>query len=283
MDMHGGSLNLVALSLLRSLETNGKLYARGTILPSEHDMRKAFADIERVGAVLAPYEIFQVPDGEAVKFDYAKLIKLIFRSFGLEGEALERSVAISLSIDGATLTKFLGHVMAGFKIKDRKAICPITGKPLFVVQTGWNKLQSRQTCFPLHLHMGRENKLKYNEFASMFMFLEQHSVPTSPTGIFGWRPFSLSINADLSGIWKALGRGGGARTNLRPCHCCAVQRDEQHKPNTNWCNKCTVRQNPINVGWRSAIIVASSQITCWRTCRTSSRHCMIQSRTRWNR
>jgi len=249
MDLNGGSLNLVGIALLRSLETNGIQYVRGTILPSTHEMRKSFELVEQVGNVLAPYSLSHLPDGEAIKFDYGKMIKLIFRSFGLDNIALEREVALSLSIDGATLTKFLGHVMAGFKVKDRAAVDPITKKPLFVADTGsWGKLQSRQTCFPLHLHMGTENKVKYNEFADMFHFAQAYSVPTSATGIFGWKPFQLTMNTDLSGTWKALGRGGGARTNLRPCHCCAVQRDEQHKPNTEWCNKC-VLTNP-EVGWR---------------------------------
>ena len=241
MDMNGGSLNLVGLSLLRSLETNNIQHTRDTILPSTHQMKQAFGLVEKVGNVLAPYVLSNLPDGEAIRFDYGKMINLIFKSFGLEEAALERQVALSLSIDGATLTKFLGHVMAGFKIKDRAAVDPLTNKPLFLADSGsWSKLQSRSTCFPLHLHMGNESKVKYNEFGDMFRFAEQCSVPTSATGIYGWKPFKLSINTDMSGTWKALGRGGGARTNLRPCHCCAVQRDEQHKPNTHWCNTCVL-------------------------------------------
>ena len=254
MDLTGGSLNLVGLSLLRSLETNDVHHSsRDSILPSTHEMRKAFGLVEQVGQSLVPYELSHLPDGEAVKFDYSKMIKLIFRSFGLEEAALEREVGLSVSIDGATLTKFLGHVMAGFKIKDRAAIDPVTNKPLFLADSrSWCKLQSRQTCFPLHLHMGTENKVKYNEFADMFNFVQACSVPTSQMGIHGWKPFQLTVNTDMSGTWKALGRGGGARTNLRPCHCCAVHRDDQHKPNTHWCIKCQLTYNNQQeyVGWK---------------------------------
>jgi hypothetical protein len=252
MDLTGGSLNLIGISLLRSLETNEIQFTRGTILPSTKEMKKAFGLVEQVGKILAPFELSYLPDGEAIKFDYSKMIKLIFKSFGLEEAGLERELGLSLSIDGATLTKFLGHVMAGFKIKDRAAVNPLTNKPLFLADSGcWNKLQSRQTCFPLHLHMGNENKVKYNEFADMFKFAKSCSTPTSQTGIYGWKPFHLTVNTDLSGTWKALGRGGGARTNKRPCHCCAVQRDEQHKPNTQWCNKCVLTyDNEQHTGWK---------------------------------
>jgi hypothetical protein len=244
MDLNGGSLNLVGLSLLRSLETNASQNRRNTILPSTYQMRKAFGLVEQVGQILVPYELTHLPDGEAIKFNYSLMIKLIFKSFGLEEAALEREVGLSLSIDGATLTKFLGHVMAGFKIKDKAAVDPFTNQPLFLVNSGrWDKLQSRQTCFPLHLHMGNENKVKYKEFEDMFKFAQSCSTPTSAVGIDGWKPFHLSINTDMSGTWKALGRGGGARTNTRPCYCCAIQRDEQHKPNTHWCHQCLLTYN----------------------------------------
>jgi SPX domain protein involved in polyphosphate accumulation len=96
-------------------------------------MRKAFGLVEQVGQILVPYELTHLPDGEAIKFNYSLMIKLIFKSFGLEeAEWLEREVGLSLSIDGATLTKFLGHVMAGFKIKDKAAVNPFTKQSTLV-------------------------------------------------------------------------------------------------------------------------------------------------------
>ena len=247
MDINGGALNLKTLSLIRTLETGGKKWVRNTLTPSTHEMQEAFKLTERVGAILAPFHIDQFPQGEAIRFDYAKLISLIFSAFGIKDAALERNVAISCSIDGANLTRFLSHVMGGFKIKDRAAIDPLTKLPIFCGEA--SSAQSRLLCFPMHLHMGQEKKDKYTtEFGEMFDFFQRTSVPTSLTGLGDWRPFNLSINADMSAIWKGLGRGGGARTNLRPCYCCAIHRDQQHIPNTKRCTRfCAGVENP---NWR---------------------------------
>jgi hypothetical protein len=83
-------------------------------------MKQVFGLVEKVGNnVLTPYVLSNLPDGEAIRFDYRKMINLVFKSFGLEEATLERQVILSLSIDGATLsTKFLGHVMAA-RLQDK--------------------------------------------------------------------------------------------------------------------------------------------------------------------
>lgn len=129
--MNGGTLNLLGLLPFWTLETNGKNYVCSTILPSTHKMQLAFEAVEQVGATLAPYSIvLALPNGEGsegIHFDYEKMMRLIFKSFELDNAALEKSI----SIDGVTLTHFLSHVMAGFKIEDRGVIDPITKKPLY--------------------------------------------------------------------------------------------------------------------------------------------------------
>ena len=51
-------------------------------------------------------------------------------------------------------------------------------------------------------------------------------------------PFSVSLNADLSVVWKILCVGGAAKVHSRPCHCCAVTSADLEVPNARHCTIC---------------------------------------------
>jgi hypothetical protein len=77
------------------------------------------------------------------------------------------------TVDGSDLSKHLGFIMGGIKIKDKSAINPITKKPIYS-NDGDPKnttTQSRKMDFVLALYMGRETKKTFNYFQPMFQFL----------------------------------------------------------------------------------------------------------------
>jgi len=242
MDMNGGILNLKCLELLRGIETGGRKYIRKTLIPSTHEMQMVFAKLERMGDVVAPFTVTVLPDGEAVKFSYEKAVKLVLSSFGLSSVAEERSVHVSGAIDGANITSYLQHVVSGFKIKDRCAIDPMTGLPVFAGMH--SNVQSRLMCFPTNLHMGKETKNKYNEFRDFFDFFKCSTL----TGLGTWKPFTFSVNGDMSAFWKGLGRGGGSNAANYPCYCCTLHRELFAAPNTSlcsrWCHDVSDEEHP---------------------------------------
>ena len=72
MNLHSGCLNLAAVELLRTLETNGTKYKR-TIIPSSSDIKRVFARVERVDNVVVPF-VMGSEGAETVRFNYDKVL-----------------------------------------------------------------------------------------------------------------------------------------------------------------------------------------------------------------
>lgn len=130
--------------------------------------------VEKVGSVLVPCEMKQVADGEAFQFDHDKAMKALLTPFRLDYVVRERSVDLSIAMDGAQLKNCLRHLMTGVKIRDHAALDPITDQPVFAGENSF--VQSCDLCFLLHMHMGNETKEKYQtEFEDYFEYFRQES------------------------------------------------------------------------------------------------------------
>ena len=245
MDINGGALNLAGIELLRSLETNNVKYVRGSLLPSSASIRREFATIEAMGAIQAPFDLLPHPTGESIKFDYQKVLSLLIKAYGMHEQGLTRSLRFAQSIDGSNLTKHITHVMAGIKINDKSAVCPLTGVPLF--SGDLIKVQSRTTCFPLQINLGKETDKMYDLFEPMFNFfanVQEH-------GLEGYQPLTISVECDLSATWKGLKRGGGAKVHTYPCHCCGILSDDLHHPTSGErCHRWCEALHRDKEGWR---------------------------------
>ena len=127
--------------------------------------------------------------------------------------------------------------MAGLKINhDKSAVCPLRNVPLF--NGDLIKVQSRTTCFPLQIHLGKETEKMYELFAPMFNFFTK----VGEEGLDGYQNFDISVECDLSATWKGLKRGGGAKVHTYPCHCCGIKSDDLHHPTaaepcSRWCEQ----------------------------------------------
>jgi hypothetical protein len=127
--------------------------------------------------------------------------------------------------------------MAGLKMRNSGAICPLTNTPL--ISEDNLSHQSRDINFPLHLNLGKETKAKFDgEFRQLFEFFGD----IHENGFDGSLPFYMACKVNLSAAWKGLMRGGGAKVHAHPCHCCAIHSDDLHHPNTERCDRfCTER------------------------------------------
>ena len=139
MDLTGGVLNLSCIDLLQKLETKGKKYYRGSLIPSTSAIKKIFALVEKLGDVRVPYSMLQFGSGEGIRFDFEKMIIELARGFKLTKAAVMRAVGFAKSSDGSNLTKWIHHTAGGVKITDPAAINPLTDELMFATSPGMDK------------------------------------------------------------------------------------------------------------------------------------------------
>ena len=192
-----------------------------------------------------------MPKGEAVEIDYAKLMLCVIEAFHLNEVGKHRSLSVASSINGASLTKNLSIIAGGIKIIDQGARCPLT-RMLLLDNPTTMKAQSRNLCIVSKLMMGRETKEMFEEFATMFSFLDNLSaVETLPPELEGFMPFRTMTNCDLSAQWKGLCKGGAAKVHTLPCTGCATESDSLATPNTSlcrqWCQRTLIAGSRMDV------------------------------------
>jgi hypothetical protein len=134
------------------------------------------------------FEVIRDQDGESVidgtKFDMRALFAYLAKAFGLEEEANIRNVEMLITVDGAKLDPNAHHVTIGFKICDKMARDPVSGKFLFSNDEGvsdahhLDNIQSGAWCFPIMDVVAKENKQTYDKYLrQIFEFgkeLRQH-------------------------------------------------------------------------------------------------------------
>jgi hypothetical protein len=249
MDRAGGTLGYEGIDLLRSVETKRVKGYKGSLIPSIAEFKRTARKVEKLAHSVAPFILGMTAAGDKESIDfqpYWKIMGTVFRAYGLIGIGRVQSLLAVYALDGAKITKNLGHVCGGFKVSDRFARCPFTGELLLENPTEMNA-QSRNLCFPLKLIMGKETKETLKEFSPMFDFMEVCESPdpaTNPmTQHYGLKPLTTAANCDLSASWKCLCKGGAAKVSNLPCHCCALYKTKWATPastgsklDCNWCH-----------------------------------------------
>lgn len=228
MDRAGGTLGYEGIEILRLVDTKGVKYFQGSVIPSTAEFKRKATKVEKVGHNIAPFVLGLTAAGDKESIDfqpYWKTMGTVLGAYGLVKAGRSLSCLCVFSLDGAAITKNLGHVLGGFKVTDPAAICPITGALL--LQNGADmKAQSRNQCFPLKMMMGRETKESLLEFGPMFKHMEDcesDDPAINPmTQKFNMLPLTCAANSDMSAGWKCLCKGGAAKVSNYPCHCCAL-------------------------------------------------------------
>ena len=148
MDMNGADVCYSTWDIMRLLETRGAKWKRNCIIPSSAEVKRVHKNVERYGKtkVTLRHGFLDGLRGEYVEFEPDELLVLVIEAFGLTEIAKERPIRINLAIDGAQLSKRMTHVTMGFKINDPAALCPFTGRPLFMSHDN-QIMQSRKLCF----------------------------------------------------------------------------------------------------------------------------------------
>ena len=184
-----------------------------------------------------PYTLIDDGDGvDGVHFDYTKLLIFLFKMFKLYGIAVtEGRVKISVTVDGADLSRNTQHVTAGIKILDPRAINPLTGIPL-----GFEGVQSQEFCFPVKILLAKDTKCLYKTHFTDFF---EWAAKLNTVGVGPFKKCSVSSPQDISSFWKVLGRGGACKTSENFCHCCQQKSSNLITPNLLQYADCVRRGN----------------------------------------
>ena len=215
MDFAGGTLNYGGIEILRQVETGGKK-RKHTMIPSTSAIRRCASLIESFADCAVPYRPIRNKNtgSEGFYFRAADVFVAILKAAGmLKGEARQRAIRFAQSLDGATLTKSLSHVLGGIKFNDKG--CPL-------------KSQSRDMVFPLVCIIGRETKsIVRGLFSRMIKEIQEASDKVLPA-MHAIVALKIVTNCDMSVDWKLSGRGGAAKNATYPCSKCFVRSDELH-------------------------------------------------------
>jgi hypothetical protein len=120
-----------------------------------------------------------------VQLNVKELLIYWIKHFGLEEKARASGCEIAMMVDGAKLDDYCIHVICGFKMTDKDARDPLTGK--LILPT----IQSSNNYFPITSIIAKDNKSTYNKFLQhIFEFgqeLRDDGIPE-----LGWKPFRVS-------------------------------------------------------------------------------------------
>ena len=135
MDLAGGTCNLKAYDVIRSVETlaNEPYKYRGShrnsLLPHECHVWEASKKVHQICDAVLPMKHYVTEHGECLEFcDVVKVTKMICEAFGLFSVARRRAIDLALTLDGSQLTNKLSFVMAGLKMVDPALRNPRTGE-----------------------------------------------------------------------------------------------------------------------------------------------------------
>jgi hypothetical protein len=179
--------------------------------------------------------------GPSLWFELDTILRMIICGFGLDKIAATGSshkpVIIAHTLDGAMLTSHLGHVTAGIKIVDPRALDPTTGIPIGIA----GLFQTRDLCFPLQIVFGKDCKDLYTDcFGSLHGRFNGGLVIPPTIGCPELSNFQVISPQDMSSIWKTTGLGGGCYNKRQFCYCCMCSNDliSVSKTGDNRCGLC---------------------------------------------
>jgi hypothetical protein len=217
-DMHHG-LNLTGIDNMRKIEFAKKHASKLVWSSSQVNrvQRQAEIHMQEVISFTVVKETHQETYVDGVRFDIRALFEYLITSFGLSEDSCHRNIEIYVTVDGAKLDENSGHVTIVFKICNKNAKDPVTGKYIHTHLEGLkdddhvDNLQSGAWCFPILSILAKYNKGTYEKYLRpIFEYCEE--LRTLGVTTLGWKPFIFSEPQDMKSCWLCLHRGGAAKS-----------------------------------------------------------------------
>jgi hypothetical protein len=98
--------------------------------------------------------------------------------------------------------------------------------------TGYDKVQSRHVCYPMHVHIAKDNREFYaTELTPLYSDINDLEDAHEGGLKFGHPQ-------DLYSHQKCLGVGGAMKNKTYACHLCNIHKDDLNKVNDVACDDC---------------------------------------------
>jgi len=232
-----GSVSYRGLNVIRKIEFYGEektKYRRG-ILSERSKLSRLASELENYGKDFLPYIITKT----SVQFDIKKCTTYLLKKFKLWDYVMAKEdVLLAATVDGGQLAWKITQISAGLKIVDPRSINPRTGELLFG-ESGADNIQSSTHCFPLYVHIAKDNKDFYNTHLSGFFSSFNRMEDEHPGGL------RLAYPADMCSQVKTVRSGGAMKLSNYACYCCGVHKHDLAKPNEVLCEDCTRLGNTV--------------------------------------
>jgi hypothetical protein len=151
IDRTFGGLNYVGYDTFRQTECL-RTHEQG-ILPSVSSVKRDLMKLNNHMDQFLKIEKSTYNSREIIGFYTESLVRFIIIKYGLHDIAIQDSIELALTMDGATLSDNMDHVTIGVKLADKRTIDPVSGAPLFSNDEGY---QSTSCCFPIKSYIGSE-------------------------------------------------------------------------------------------------------------------------------
>ncbi|CAB9529733.1 hypothetical protein SEMRO_2605_G332420.1 [Seminavis robusta] len=226
-----GGLNYEACNSLRSGVEELPKSSQDGVIPHGTTIARTAKQLERHAEVDFGLTIVETINdhGPTLRFDFEIYLRMILSGFGLDQHAetgsLSEPVLLAHTLDGAQFTAHLGHVTAGIKIIDPRAVDPMTGRNLFLDHL----YQSRDLCFPCQITFGRDCKDLYTDcFHEFHKLFNGGLIIPSMGDLPELSNFDIVSPQDMSSIWKTTGLGGGSHQTTLFCYACMCNNHHKH-------------------------------------------------------
>ena len=174
MDECGFTLNLSGLAAIGSMEkdVNGK-YSRG-LFPCTKTLQRTMEVVHAFGDNVLPFSLGRFPaelgGGELAQFPQDLVLKALVKSHGLMDKAKTERVGVGYAYDGTKVDGSTYLEISGFKVTDREAKDPKSGRALY-----GSGLQSSACSFPDTLGIAKDTKDVFEVYKPRFQRINEEA------------------------------------------------------------------------------------------------------------
>lgn len=249
MDDCGFTINYAALDAISDMESSvmGK-YNRG-LFPSTKTIKRSMEIVHAFGDNVLPFTLTRFPEelggGELAKFPQELVLKALVKFHGLLEKAKSERVGVGYAYDGTKIDSRTYLEISGFKVTDRDAKDPKTGRLLY-----GNGIQSSACSFPDTLGIAKDTKEVFSLYKPRFERIAEEAAQQGKPmlGTFigaegqskDYKYVEGTSEMDMKTVWMVNNVGCAAKQggdDVMFCSFCPLTNRDIAKGTKNLCHK----------------------------------------------